>query len=199
MKRGKTPDHYTERARKGGYPARSVYKLEEINRKHRVVERGARVLDVGAAPGSWSLWLSRHVGPEGGVVAVDLSPLSLDSRPANVTEITGDIYEEAIQRRISDAGPYDAVVSDAAPATSGNRALDTARSAGVVEFLIHMLPAWLAPGGTFVAKIFQGGEEQQLLRTVRELFDAAKMFKPQACRKDSFETYLIGTGYKREE
>jgi 23S rRNA (uridine2552-2'-O)-methyltransferase len=198
MKRGKAPDHYTELARKEGYPARSVYKLQEINQKQPVVDRGARVLDVGAAPGSWSLWLSRHLGPQGEVVAVDLAPLSLDSRPPNITEVTGDIYEEQIQRRISAAGPYDAVVSDAAPATSGNRTVDTSRSAGLVEFLIYMLPAWLAPGGSFVAKIFQGGEEQQLLRTLRQQFRTARMFKPKACRKNSFETYLIGTGYRGE-
>lgn len=196
MKRGKTADHYTERAKKEGYPARSVYKLEEINQKQNVVEKGERILDVGAAPGSWSLWLSQQLGPQGEVVAVDLNPLSLEAMPSNIIEITGDIYEEQIQRRIAEAGPYDAVVSDAAPATSGNRTLDTARSAGLVEFLIYMLPAWLAPGGALVAKLFQGGEEQQLLASVREQFTSAKMFKPKACRKESFETYLIGTGYR---
>ena len=196
MKRGKAPDHYAERAKKEGYPARSVYKLEEIHQKQPVIEKGSRVLDVGAAPGSWSLWLSRQVGDRGAVVAVDLNPLSLSARPENITERTGDIYEEQIQRRISDAGPYDAVVSDAAPNTSGNRTLDTARSAGLVEFLIYMLPAWLAPGGTFVAKIFQGGEEQQLLAALRGEFSSAKMFKPKACRKESFETYLVGAGYR---
>lgn len=198
MKRGKAPDHYTDLAKKEGYPARSVYKLQEINQKQLVVHRAARVLDVGAAPGSWSLWLSRHLGPGGEVVAVDLNPLDLDSLPANLTEITGDIYDEQIQRRIAAAAPFDAVVSDAAPATSGNRTIDTSRSAGLVEFLIYMLPSWLVPEGNFVAKIFQGGEEQQLLRTLREQFSSAKMFKPKACRKDSFETYLIGTGYRRQ-
>lgn len=196
MKRGNTPDHYSQRAKKEGYPARSVYKLEEINQKHAVIKKGNRVLDVGAAPGSWTLWLSRNLGPEGDVVSVDLNPLSLEPKPSNIAEITGDVYEERIQRRIAEAGPYDAVVSDAAPATSGNRTLDTARSAGLVEFLVYMLPAWLAPEGSFVAKIFQGGEEQQLLASLRGQFKSARMFKPKACRKESFETYLIGTSYR---
>lgn len=199
MKRGKAPDHYTDLAKKEGYPARSVYKLQEIHQKQPVVTPGTRVLDVGAAPGSWSLWLSRYLGPKGEVVAVDLNPLSLDTTPGNLTEITGDIYDEQVQRRIVDAGPYDAVVSDAAPATSGNRTLDTSRSAALVEFLLYMIPGWLAPEGAFVAKIFQGGEEQQLLRTLREQFHSARMFKPKACRKDSFETYLIGIGYRGQE
>lgn len=196
MKRGKAPDHYTERAKKEGYPARSVYKLEEINQKQTIIHRGDRVLDVGAAPGSWSLWLARKVGDAGGVTAVDLNPLSLELVPQNLSVIVGDVYDQAIQAQVAAQGPFEAVVSDAAPATTGNRTIDTTRSAGLVEFLIYMLPTWLATGGGFAAKIFQGGEEQQLLAQLRRHFDTAKMFKPKACRKDSFETYLIGAGYR---
>lgn len=198
MKRGKAPDHYTQRAKKEGYPARSVFKLEEINQKQRIVKKGATVLDVGAAPGSWSLWLGRTLGADARIVAVDLKPLDIGVRPANITEINGDLYEHDTQDRITAAGPYDAVVSDAAPATTGNRSVDTSRSASLVEFLIYMLPSWLAPGGSFVAKLYQGGDEQRLLAQLRTQFNSAKLFKPKASRKDSFETFLIGIGYRKE-
>ena len=199
MKRGKAPDHYTDRAKKEGYPARSVYKLEEINQKQRIIHPGDNVLDVGAAPGSWSLWISRHIGQEGSVTAVDLNPLSLEREPDNLSTIVGDVYDDSVQERIATAGPFDAVVSDAAPATTGNRTIDTTRSAGLVEFFIYLLPTWLKEGGGFAAKIFQGGEEQQLLAQLRQQFDTAKMFKPKACRKDSFETYLVGAGFRPQK
>ena len=195
MNRRSEADHYTLRAKKEGYPARSVYKLEEIDRKQPIVAKGARVLDVGAAPGSWSLWLSRRVGSAGVVVAVDLSELSLRDRPSNLIEVTGDIYEEPTQAMIMEHAPFDAVVSDAAPATTGSRTVDTSRSAALVEFLLYMLPSWLRSGGSFAAKLFQGGDEQRLLSAVRETFGKAKTIKPKACRKDSFETYLIGVDY----
>lgn len=196
MKRGAAPDHYTQRAKREGYPARSVYKLEEIDRKQPLFGPGSSVLDLGAAPGSWSLYVSRRVGPGGKVVAVDLKPLGLRSVPENLEALEGDLYDEAIQQRLAELGPYDAVVSDAAPATTGNRSVDTSRSAGLVEFFIYMLPGWLRPGGSFVAKLFQGGDERSLLGEARRRFESARMLKPKACRKDSFETYLIGTGYR---
>ncbi|MFP4330207.1 MAG: RlmE family RNA methyltransferase [Spirochaetaceae bacterium] len=198
MKRGKAPDHYTQRAKREGYPARSVYKLEEIHRKQPLFRPGDTVLDIGAAPGSWSLYLSRNLGPEGRVVAVDLKPLGLEATPENLTILTGDIYDEATQGGIAAAGPFDAVVSDAAPGTTGNRSVDTSRSAGLVEFFIEMLPAWLRPGGAFVAKLFQGGEERALLEECRHRFASAKMFKPRACRTDSFETFLVAADYRRQ-
>jgi len=93
-------------------------------------------------------------------------------------------------------GPYDSVICDAAPPTSGNRTVDTARSTGLVELAIYYAQTMLKPGGNFVAKIFQGGDQQQLLKSMRQIFTSARGFKPEACRTESFETYLVGLNKK---
>ena len=237
------PDYWTLRAKKEGYPARSVYKLEEIVRKfgllriicgERSVREGVRegavregaptILDVGAAPGSWSLWLLRQMKGRGKLVAVDIQDLSImsqaaaarNSEPILASEVAGapeatgaanssvsgepigahfsfvkgSILDEPVRERLRELGPYDLVVSDAAPATSGNRLVDQARSEELVEAVIGMALEVLAPDGALVTKIFQGGEERRLLTELRRHFAQARAFKPQACRSESFEIYL---------
>lgn len=188
------PDHYSRRAKQEGYQARSVYKLQEIQQRFRLIRPGSRVLDLGAAPGSWSRYLLSAVGPGGSVVAGDLGTIELPLDPRLeilVLDILGEDFPSEVQRR----GPFDAVVSDAAPATTGGRVLDTARSAALVEAIVAALPRCLRPDGNLAVKIFQGGEEQELLRSLRQAFGSARAFKPKACRPESFETYLIGIGY----
>lgn len=192
------PDHFSDAARKEGYAARSVYKLSELDGKHRILRRGARVLDLGAAPGSWSQYASRAVGAGGLVVAVDFDRLEALAPLKNVVAIEGDFTEAATVQVLEEYAPFDAVLSDAAPSTTGNRTVDTARSAGLVESIIASLPTLLSPGGIFLAKVFQGGEEQALLLALRQLFEAAKMPKPKASRDESFETYLLGIGYRSD-
>ena len=115
-------DFYTQRAHKEGYPARSVYKLEEINSTSRLIKPGDTVLDVGAAPGSWTLYTHRVLLKERGkIVSVDLNPLSLDPIPPTVTALVGDAFSKEIRARLVEEGPYDAIISDAAPMTTGNR------------------------------------------------------------------------------
>jgi len=250
------PDYWTLRAKKEGYPARSVYKLEEIIRKFgllRIIfgERSVRegcvreggvregavregtptILDVGAAPGSWSLWLLRQMKGRGKLVAVDIQDLSimpqaatarnsepiLASKVAGAAEATGaanssasgepigahfsfvkgSILDEPVRERLRELGPYNLVLSDAAPATSGNRLVDQARSEELVEAVIGMALEVLAPDGALVTKIFQGGEERRLLTELRRHFAQARAFKPQACRAESFEIYLVSTGFAR--
>ena len=246
------PDYWTLRAKKEGYPARSVYKLEEIVRKfgllriicgERSVREGVRegavregaptILDVGAAPGSWSLWLLRQMKGRGKLVAVDIQDLSimpqaaaarnsepiLASEVAGATEATGaanssvsgepigahfsfvkgSILDEPVRERLRELGPYNLVLSDAAPATSGNRLVDQARSEELVEAVIGMALEVLAPDGALVTKIFQGGEERRLLTELRRHFAQARAFKPQACRAESFEIYLVATGFARAD
>ena len=192
------PDHYSLRARKEGYAARSVYKLQEIQRKHSVISSGGRVLDIGAAPGSWTQFSRSIVGPSGLVVAVDLSPLPDLEGLSNVTAIIGDIYDPAILAQLAARGPFDAVISDAAPQTTGNRTVDTSRSAALVEHVVSLCAKLLREGGAMVAKLFQGGEEQALLAQVRSQFTTGRLVKPPASRSESFEVFLVGTGYNSQ-
>ncbi len=191
------PDHYSRRAKQEGYQARSVYKLQEIQQRFHLIRAGNRVLDLGAAPGSWSRFLLRVVGAGGSVVAGDLGVIELPPDPRLELlqlDILGENFPSELERR----GPFDAVVSDAAPATTGGRVLDTARSAALVEAIVASLPSCLRPGGNLAVKIFQGGEEQELLRSLRQAFESARAFKPKACRSESFETYLVGMGFRGE-
>ncbi len=190
-------DSYTQRAHKEGYPARSVYKLEEINASHHLIKPGDRVLDVGAAPGSWTLYVHRMlIKGKGKIVSCDLNPLRLDPLPSTVVEITGDAFSKEIRERLVAEGPYNCIISDAAPMTSGNRTVDTSRSEYLAEQVVLLAEEQLAKGGNLVLKIFQGGGQEMILKRMRELFGKAKAFKPKACRDDSFEIYLIGLDKK---
>ena len=223
------PDYWTLRAKKEGYPARSVYKLEEIVRKFGLLNglgsrrgtpecsqtgAGPAILDVGAAPGSWSLWLLRQMKGRGTLMAVDIQDLDIvpqieamglhkatgtakldEPIGAHFSFVKGSILDEPVRARLRELGPYNLVVSDAAPATSGNRLVDQARSEELVEAVIGLALEVLAPGGALVTKIFQGGEERRLLTELRAHFAQARAFKPQACRSESFETYLVATGF----
>lgn len=192
-------DHYTQAARSRGYPARSVFKLEQIDARRDLLAPGRRVLDLGAAPGSWSRYAAGRVGRSGTVVAVDLKPLE-ETVPrggsAHIIVITGDFTEEGARAAIRQHAPFDIVMSDAAPATSGNRVLDTARSEALVESILASLPDWLRHGGTLVCKVFQGGGQQELLRQSREVFTSVAMARPDAVRRESFEAYVVARGYQ---
>lgn len=190
------PDFWAQKAKKEGYPARSVYKLQEIDTKFGLLKKGMRVLDIGAAPGSWSLWVLKRLAGSGFLAAVDLQPLSIDSGPTNFFFIRGDLYDEELRSKLASRGPYDLVISDAAPATTGNRLVDQGQSEAIVEAVIGYAETLLSPGGALVAKIFQGGAEAELLRRLRVRFSSARGFKPEACRAESFETYLVATGFK---
>ncbi|MCR4676897.1 MAG: RlmE family RNA methyltransferase [Sphaerochaetaceae bacterium] len=192
-----TADSYTQRAHREGYPARSVYKLEEIQQQNRIVKPGDTVLDVGAAPGSWTLYTHRMLlKGNGTIVAVDLNPLKLNPVPPTVIEYTGDAFSPEIREKLISHGPFDAIISDAAPMTTGNRTVDTTRSEWLAEQVLYLATEHLKVHGNLVIKIFQGGGQQELLLQMRKIFTKAKTLKPKACRNDSFETYLIGLDKK---
>ena len=216
------PDYWTIKAKKEGYPARSVFKLEEIVHKFGLLKKGSstRVLDVGAAPGSWSLWLLRNLAGRGSLLAVDLQDLapelaarglpainaaaasgaatneSVGTLVTNFAFLKGDILAPETRAQIAGRGPFDLVVSDAAPSTTGNRLVDQARSEELVEAVFSLALEVLAPGGSLVMKIFQGGDEKRLITQLKDHFATARGFKPEACRAESFETYLIALGFK---
>ncbi len=191
-------DSYTKRAHKEGYPARSVYKLEELQQHFNLVKSGDSVLDVGAAPGSWTLYTHRNlIKGKGKIVAVDLNPLNLNPIPPTVTAFVGDAFSKEIRETLVQHGPYNAIISDAAPMTMGNRSVDTTRSENLAEQVIYLAKDHLKPHGNLVVKkIYQGGGQAELLQLMRTLFAKVKPFKPKACRDDSFEIYLVGLDRK---
>ncbi len=190
------PDYWSKKAFSEGYPARSVYKLQEIDKKFGMIKKNYRVLDLGAAPGSWTVFVLRELAGTGHVTSIDLNPLAKNVKSDNLTFIQGDLYSDEIRKEALEHGPYNLVICDAAPPTTGNRVIDTARSSGLVELAIYYAETMLKQGGNFAVKIFQGGDQQQLLKKMRTIFTEAKGFKPVACRSESFETYLIGINKK---
>lgn len=188
-------DHYSLRAKKEGYPARSVYKLEELNNKFKIFSRCSRILDIGAAPGSWSMYCLRNTDGKSLVAAIDLNDLSINKQDKRLFFVQGDFFNEENQSKLLDKGPYDAVISDAAPATTGNRTVDTGRSFSLAAGIIDIADKMLTKRGNLTIKIFQGGDEKELVGMLSDIFETARVFKPKACRKESFETYIVGLNY----
>jgi len=186
------PDFWADKAQKEGYPARSVYKLSEIQEKFKIFSSGSRVLDIGCAPGSWSLYVIKTLKGSGFVAGVDLTAVTMNTPYPNCKFIQGDLYDVKVRAELESLGPYDLVMSDAAPNTTGNRSVDQSRSHAIVEEVIAYSDTALKQGGNLVIKIFQGGDEKALIDMIRERFESARGFKPKACRAESFETYLIG-------
>lgn len=193
------PDYWSRKAFSEGYPARSVYKLKELDEKFGLLKKNYKVLDLGAAPGSWTVFVLRTLDGTGHVTSIDLKPLAKSVVGSNLEFIQGDLYDQEVRDRAMALGPYDSVICDAAPPTTGNRTVDTARSTGLVELAIFYAQTMLKPGGNFAVKIFQGGDQQALLKSMREIFTSARGFKPEACRTESFETYLVGLGKRDNE
>ncbi len=192
MKPGNKPDPFTAKAHKEGFAARSVYKLEEIDRRVRLTRPGLRVLDLGAAPGSWTQYLANKVGARGLVVALDLNPLRV-ALPRHVRAAELDVLAAPLAD-IAAHGPFDAVVSDMAPHTTGIREADAARSEELVERAVAIADVCLRKGGTFVAKIFQGDGFDRVRALLRARYETVRVIKPEASRKESVEIFLVGLG-----
>lgn len=190
----KWTDHLTLKAKKEGYPARSVYKLEEIQKKNQILKNGDRVLDLGCAPGSWLLYAARITGKTGHVTGIDMVPATI-APPSNATIITADLLSIDIAG-LGLAFPYQVVLSDMAPSTTGIKKVDAARSLGLCEAALGIAEQALSPGGVFVCKIFQGDDFTAFSERVKLMFRKRKIFKPSACRKESREIYIIGLDKK---
>ena len=188
-------DHYTHQAKKENFAARSVYKLKEIQKKHHILNKGARVLDLGCAPGSWLQFTAQTIGPEGRLVGIDLTPVTL-SLPDHATVITGDVAD--IEAHLTEAGihRFDVVLSDMAPATTGNRHVDEARSVGLCEAALYVADQVLETGGHFVCKIFQGGDYKAFTDAVRQRFQRQTAMRPESTRKASREVFVVGLSKK---
>jgi 23S rRNA (uridine2552-2'-O)-methyltransferase len=195
----KYQDHYFHRAKKEHYLARAVYKLEEIHSKYQLLRPGNRVLDLGAAPGSWMQLASGIVGPQGLLLGVDLKVID-HPFPSHVVVLQGDIFDanfiEELQTKFA---PFDVILSDMAPATSGIRVADSARSALLFERTLELVKLMLRPQGHFLSKIFQGSEFHDLLLQVKKMFSRVKVVKPDASRKESKEIYILAMLFKGSE
>ena len=189
-------DPYVQRAQREGYRSRACYKLLELQEKDRLIRPGMTVIDLGSAPGGWSQVAVEQVGHNGRVIASDI--LAMDSL-AGVEFIQGDFTEEAVFEQILVAigdSPVDLVISDMAPNMSGMNAVDQPRSMYLVELALDMARRVLAPGGSFVAKVFQGEGFDELIRDARGSFDKVLTRKPEASRPRSREVYLVAKGFR---
>ena len=184
-------DHYSRQAKKDQFPARSVYKLAEIQKKHRLIKKGDTVLDLGCAPGSWLLYAAKLTGPKGRVIGVDLKPVSIQLS-SHTKIISADVFTLDIESLEKD---FKVVLSDMAPATTGHSIVDAARSYNLCEAALNIAQSILLPGGSFVCKIFQGPDFNLFLDAVRAEFKRLKIFKPQSSRKASKEIYVIGLDF----
>jgi 23S rRNA (uridine2552-2'-O)-methyltransferase len=183
-------DHWGQRAKREGFPARSVYKLEEIDRRTGLLRARMRVLDLGACPGSWTSYAAQKVGPHGRVLGLDLQP-HRGALPPNAEIRRQDVMAPELEVQLG-SERFDVVMSDMAPATSGNRFVDQARSFQLVMRALQIADRVLVPGGHFVAKIFQGPDFEEARRQIAQRFEETKIVKPSASRTESIEVFLVG-------
>lgn len=191
-------DPYVQRAQREGYRSRACYKLLEIQEKDRVIGPGMTILDLGSAPGGWSQVAVALVGHRGRVIASDILPM--DSL-AGVEFIEGDFTSDDVFGQILDAigdSQVDLVISDMAPNMSGVNAVDQPRSIYLVELALDMARRVLAPGGTFVTKVFQGEGFDEIFRATRDSFGKVLTRKPKASRPRSREVYLVARDFRAD-
>jgi 23S rRNA (uridine2552-2'-O)-methyltransferase len=192
-------DPYVAKARSEGMRSRAAFKIKEIDEKHRLFRPGARVVDLGAAPGGWSQVAAKAVGStDAKPLVIGIDYLEMDPIPGVVLLKKDFTEDDAPGLLIAELGGHkaDVVMSDMAWPTTGHRATDHMRIIQLVELAAHFAIDVLAPGGKFVAKVFQGGTEHELLHMLKRHFRTTAHVKPPASRQDSAEAYLVATGFK---
>jgi 23S rRNA (uridine2552-2'-O)-methyltransferase len=203
------PDHFTQKAKDAGFPARSVYKLEEIDRRVRLLRGGMRILDLGAAPGSWALYAAQKIGPSGKLLAIDLQPLRV-ALPPHATFVQGDALSIPVEFPLESASgeradasapspptlalhaPYDVVLSDMAPNTTGNRFADQARSFDLFMRALAVASTLGKVGGSFVGKIFMSEDLPKARAELRVHFEEERLIRPEGTRSVSYELFVVG-------
>ncbi|MFE8597457.1 RlmE family RNA methyltransferase [Archangium violaceum] len=186
-------DHYFKKAKQEGLRARSAFKVDEILKRYPFLKKGATVLDLGAAPGGFLQILADAVGPNGRVIGVDIVAIRPFSQPYVKTAVL-DVLADDFDAKLSALydGPYDAVISDMAPKTSGIRTTDEARSLRLARKALELALTRGRPGSAFVAKLFMGGEFEEFRDEVRAGFEEVKLVRPEATRGASMEVYVVG-------
>lgn len=196
----KVRDYYYKKAKKDKYPARSIYKLEEIQQKYRFLRRGDSVLDIGCYPGSWSVYASEIVGPKGIVVGVDLQEVETTARPdgAPIHWLCQDVTEPELIIRVRKIRPaFRVIISDIAPKTTGNRWTDHQQSLNLVRHAFSLTDTLLLNKGHFICKVFQGEDFPEFVDDMKKRFEMVKVVKPKSSRVESREVFVVGMGFKK--
>lgn len=190
-------DYYFHKAKKENFAARAVFKIQEIDERFKILKPGYKILDLGAAPGSWTQYASQKVGPQGRILAIDLQsiPLTLP----NAQFICADLRDLNLDKTVHDAGilpPFDVVLSDMAPKTTGIRVTDQARSLDLCELALDTAHRFLRPRGTFVCKLFHSDEFEGFRKKLRACFGKVEVLRPKSTRKESKEVFFVCTLYQ---
>jgi len=194
MMKNKWEDHYTRKARDEKWLARSVYKLQEIDQKFKLIRKGSRILDLGCAPGSWSQYGIKRVGKQGEVIGIDCTQPRISTLP-NFRFISADVLDINIKWLKNETGALDLVLSDLAPMTTGIKDTDINRSMILATLASEIALEILKNKGCFVCKIFEGNEIKSFKTDMKKYFRQIRLLKPQSTRKRSREIYLIGIDF----
>jgi len=187
-------DYFFKKAKKQGYPARSVFKLKQINEKYKILKSKDRVLDLGCVPGSWLLYSFEIVGDRGFIVGVDEKDLNIELKH-NMKFIKESVKELDVKRLKTEMGKFDVIISDLAPSTTGISGVDTGRSLELSSLAFEIAKPLLKKKGNFVVKIFESHESNILFNEIKEHFDFAKRLKPYAIKKTSREIYIVAKSF----
>lgn len=195
-------DHFYRRAKEEGFVARSVYKLDEIDREFKLIKKGGTVVDLGCAPGSWMQYVEQRIGESGQAFGIDLLPVRMGFGP-NVKIIEGDAFSMTLEQLMNapegDIPGVDVVLSDMAPNTTGIRSVDAARSMALSERALEVAQRLLKPGGHFVVKVLEGGEMKTFVDAIRATFTTVKVKRPKSTRPGSTETFVVGVSRRRSK
>jgi len=192
----KPNDHYARKAKEENFVARSVYKLEEIDSKFRIIKSDDYVLDLGASPGSWMQYASNKVGGKGTVLGIDLKPININYH--NTICVQGDMNDlnmEELLTKYKINRPFDAVISDMAPNTSGNKFVDQCRSYDLCVIAFNTAQKFLKPNGNFVCKIFDGEDAMPFRDELKKHFKEVSILRPKSVQSSSKEMFLIAKGF----
>ncbi len=185
----KIKDYYFKKAKQEKYPARSVYKLEEIDNKCRLIKKGIKILDIGCSPGSWSRFMLKKIG-RGSILGIDINN-SIRIEDTRFTFMPGNIFDIESARIQKYIQAFDLITSDAAPNTTGDSFTDSQKSLDIVKRVFQIARDTLKPGGSVVAKVFQGRDLKVFVDGLKEDFSRVILFKPKSSRKESREIFLI--------
>lgn len=192
-RKDKKEEFFTEKAQKEGYPARSVYKLKQIDRDFGIINKGDTVLDLGSAPGSWLMYLSEKVEEKGLVIGVDIEEIDIVPKE-NILFLQKSIEDEGFLNAVKDR-KFNSVVADLSPKTTGIKLIDCGISLELAERAFYIASKTLKPGGNFVCKLFEGGEIDDFIKKLEKHFKIIKRFRPRAVIKQSKEFYIVAMGW----